>query len=416
MPALASELGKQKLRIWILSDRNTEAAAAAACKELLARFVLGGEILQAQPRPRTTPELVERLSKQAGDFDPDLIVAVGAGTISDVCKKVSHNLSVPNWCVATAPSVDAYSSGTSAIKLREGHRTEPAQPSELIFAELSVLEQAPAEMFLAGLGDLLGKFLSYLDWKLSALISGEHICEEAGGLCLDSARQAIEAAKSAKSDKKQSIRALTDAILTSGFAMQGLINSRPASSAEHTIAHFWEIAHTAGNPAYDLHGLLVGLSSRILLGGYKIFFSKLNELEVDIPKRLESFAAESEWRATLGPEVETFVPLMNAEMAQGRLDRATLEGRLRAVLENRRDIVELAGMMLDELAEAVAVLETVDFPFHLSDFLIDPEKALIPIRYVRFLRNRYSTFNLIYEIGLEREIFGFFEQSMPQFS
>ena len=97
---------------------------------------------------------------------------------------------------------------------------------------------------------------------------------------------------------------------------------------------------------------------------------------------------------------------MSREMAKRRLDSAILEGRLRAVLAKRKDIVDLGRTLLGELTEAVAVLEAIRFPFHLSDFPIDPEQALLPIRYIRFLRNRYSTFNLIHEVNLTFQLVG----------
>ncbi len=401
LPELVRELCKANPRIWILSDENTERAAAGACKQLLARFVLGQVVLPAQPRPRTAPEVIAALVKEAGEFRPDLIVAVGGGTISDIGKKISQRLDAPNWCVATAASVDAYSSGTSALKLKNGHRTEPARPSEVILADLSVLERAPEELSLAGFGDLLGKYLAYLDWHLSSLITGEYLCPEAAALGLDSARRAIQALERGKSGGNDTVRSLADAILASGFAMQGLLSSRPASSAEHTIAHFWEAAQTAKNQRYALHGLLVGLSSRLLLEVYRDFYRSLPALELDISERLEHFEAEADWERTLTAAVDTFRTRMREEMAAAAFSVRSLGEHLQAIAKNRRRIAGLAAMLLDELTAAVRVLEKAAFPFSLPAFGIDPEQAVLPYRYVRYLRNRYGTFNLVYEAGRE---------------
>jgi glycerol-1-phosphate dehydrogenase [NAD(P)+] len=401
LPELVRELCGSSPRIWILSDENTERAAAGACKQLLARFVLGELVLPAQPRPRTDPELIAALVKEAGGFRPDLIIAVGGGTISDIGKKVSQGLDAPNWCVATAASVDAYSSGTSALKLKNGHRSEPARPSEVIIADLSVLEQAPKELSLAGFGDLLGKYLAYLDWHLSSMITGEYLCPEAAALALDSTRRAIQALERGRSGGDDTVRSLADAILASGFAMQGLLSSRPASSAEHTVAHFWEAAGTAGNRRYGLHGLLVGLSSRLLLEVYRDFYRSLPALELDISERLEHFEAEAHWEHTLTPAVKPFRTRMREEMAAGTLDVRGLEEHLLAIGKNRKRIAGLAAKLLAELAAAVRVLEKDSFPFSLPAFGIVPEQALRPYRYVRYLRNRYGTFHLIYEAGRE---------------
>jgi glycerol-1-phosphate dehydrogenase [NAD(P)+] len=413
LPDLVAQMYGSASGIWVLSDENTETAAAARCKELLSRFHLSQTVLPARPRPHTTPELIQTLAADAGGTSPDLILAVGGGTISDIGKMVSKIVGVPNWCVATAPSVDAYSSGTSALKLKHSHRTEPARPSELIFADLAVLEQAPELLFLSGIGDLLAKFLSYLDWKISALITDEYICGETAQLCLDSARQAIQAVKIRTADRKAAIRALTDAILTSGFAMQTLINSRPASSAEHTIAHFWEIAGAVGNPALELHGLLVGLSSRILLEGYSEFYRDPAALQFVMEERLLSLTSEPPWEQTLAPEMDPFRGQIKEEMSESVIDAEVSRLHLARIQNNVGTITGLAGGMIAELEESVDLLAGVSFPFNLAEYQIDPQAALLPIRYIRCLRNRYGTFNLIHEAGADDRIFRVFQKRVP---
>jgi len=413
LPDLAAQMYGSGSAIWVLSDENTEIAAAARCKESLSRFQLSQTVLPARPRPRTTPELIQTLAADAGGASPDLILAVGGGTISDIGKMVSKFVGVPNWCIATAPSVDAYSSGTSALKLKAGHKTQPARPSELIFADLAVLEQAPELLFLSGIGDLLAKYLSYLDWKLSALITGEYICGETAQLCLDSARQAIQAVKIRTSDRKAAIRALTDAILTSGFAMQTLISSRPASSAEHTIAHFWEIAGAVGNPALELHGLLVGLSSRILLEGYSEFYGDPAAFEFDMEERVLSLTAEPPWEQTLVAEMDPFRGQIKEEMSKSVIDAEVSRLHLERIQNNAGSITDLAGGMLAELGESIDLLSGARFPFNLAEYQIDPQQALLPIRYIRCLRNRYGTFNLIHEVGADDRVFNVFEKQVP---
>jgi glycerol-1-phosphate dehydrogenase [NAD(P)+] len=410
MPSLLEERYGSTAKIWVLSDENTDEVAGKRSKELLSRFTLAGIVLPASPRPRTTPELIHSLSEEAGTGSPDLILAVGGGTISDIAKIVSRDLNVPNWCVPTAPSVDAYTSGTSALKLPYRHRTEPARPSEVVIADLNVLEKSPQLLFLSGVGDLLAKYLSYMDWRLSALITGEYICEKTAGLCLDSARQALASVKTLSSDRKAAVRSLTDAILLSGLAMQALVNSRPASSAEHTIAHYWELDHGVGNSNMELHGLLVGVSSRILLLLYKEFYGDSSLWNFDLEDRLGRLDAEPSWEWALTEEVRHFHQQIREEMGTGQPGSADYRNRLKTVVNNRERILDLSGSLLRELEQSVAVLEAIDFPFRLSDYRLDQQRALVPIRYVRYLRNRYSTFNLLHEIGAEERVLRLLDQ------
>ncbi len=59
---------------------------------------------------------------------------------------------IPNWCVATAPSVDAYGSATAAITINGYHGAVPSRVSEVIVADLDVMGRAPRLMFHAGHG------------------------------------------------------------------------------------------------------------------------------------------------------------------------------------------------------------------------------------------------------------------------
>ena len=414
LPDLIADRYGSAVKVWVLSDENTEEAAGRRCKGLISRFAVTGIVLPAEPRPRTTAEVIRSLSGEAGS--PDLILAVGSGTISDIAKMVSRALDTPNWCVPTAASVDAYTSGTSALKLPHRHITEPARPAEVILADLDVLEKAPQLLFLAGVGDLLAKYLSYLDWNLSALITGEYFCEQTARLCLDSARQAIGAVAELSADRRAAVRSLTDAILVSGLAMQALISSRPASSAEHTIAHYWELAHSVGNPALELHGLLAGISSRILLVVYGEFYGDSALWDFDLEDRLRSLESEPPWEQALTPEVQPFHQQICEEMESLRTSPAIYRSRLENARSHRGRITDLAGELLAELEQAVNVLGELSFPFSLSEYRIDPRQALVPVRYIRFLRNRYSTFNLIHETGAEGRVLGLLERQTGTFS
>jgi glycerol-1-phosphate dehydrogenase [NAD(P)+] len=143
--------------------------------------------------------------------------------------------------VVTATSVDAFSSATSSIHVGGFHTAVPAAVSHAIICDLGVIEKAPQMMILAGLGDLWAKFTAYLDWNLSRIMTGEHFCQTISRAALESARLALSAARRLKDDSREAAHAITDPVLTSGFAMQALGTSRPAAFAEHAVAHFLEM-------------------------------------------------------------------------------------------------------------------------------------------------------------------------------
>jgi glycerol-1-phosphate dehydrogenase [NAD(P)+] len=402
LPALLGDRYGRSPRVWVLSDGNTEAAAGARCKELLAGWVLSARVLPGSPKPRPTLELADELTKEAGARAPGLVLAVGSGVISDLGKKVAHELGIPSWSVATAPSVDAYTSGNSVFKGHSRHQTLWVTPSEVVICDLGVMATAPRELFLSGLGDLLAKFLAHLDWNLSARLTGEHLCAESVRVARESALQALRLLVGADPmSSRELLGSLTDALLTSGFAMQALGSSRPASSAEHTAAYVWEVAGLARNQALNRHGLLVALGSRCVLEVYREFYRRLPELAVDIPARVRELASEPSWEEGLEPTLSIFAEQIRTELAGAERSPDAWARHLTALEREREAIGDLAGQTIHELEEGIAALSPVGLPFAPGPFCMKPTAAFLPFAYVCLLRNRYNTFWLMHEMGAE---------------
>lgn len=388
-------------RIWVLSDENTEAAAGDMWKSCVRGARISARVLPGHPRVVPTEELVANLTEHVRSVSPDLLVAVGSGVISDLVKRVSLGVDIPNWCVATAASVDAYSSATSAIETNGFHTALPARVSRAIICDLDVIARAPREMFLAGLGDLLAKYLAFLDWNLSRIVTGEHYCPVVSATALESARSALAAARKLDDDPGEAVRTLTDAALSSGFAMQALGSSRSAASVEHTMAHLWETADAVRNERLDLHGILAGAASRIVLHGYRALYTRLETFRPDISARLGAYALEAPWQDSMEEGLQPFIAKVREEMAGRQFDRDILAERLHAFINGKTEILGLARSMLDELAAAVDTLEGMSYPFSPTTLGIKAEFLLLPFRNARLLRLRYTGCDLAYELGLE---------------
>jgi glycerol-1-phosphate dehydrogenase [NAD(P)+] len=391
-------------RVWVLSDERTEEAAGRAWKRHARGVRLVSKVLPGEPKPVPTIELVHGLAAEARTAEPAVIVGVGSGVIADLAKHVSHETGIPNWAVVTAASVDAYSSGTAAIRVEGYHRTLPTAASRHIACDLDVIAGSPRELFFAGLGDLLAKIISYLDWNLASLMTDEYYCPIISEASLGSARQALAAARELAADPLSAARTLTDAVLTSGFSMQALGGSRPAASAEHTIAHFWEMAGVVGNPRWDLHGVLVGAASRIVLRAYRRLLEILPAFRPDAEARLAAFDLEPPWERTIEEALRPFLSKVREEMGLRRFDRVILADRLARFVRQREEILSMARPLLDELAEAVHTLEGLGYPFDLRELDVPKEAMEMAVRNVGLLRHRYSCFDLAYELGLSGEM------------
>ncbi len=389
-------------RLWVLSDENTEAAAAARWKDAAGTSRIVSRVLPAHPLPVPTAELVDSLAADVRREEPSLVVAVGSGVISDLVKSVSLAVDVPNWCVATAPSVDAFSSATSALRVDGFHNAVSARVADVIVCDPEVMNGAPRELFLAGLGDLLAKYLAHLDWNVARMVTGEWYCPLVAATALDSARSALAAGRLLRDEPREAVRTLTDAALCSGFAMQSTGGSRPAATAEHTLAHFWETTNQARNERLNLHGILAAAASRLLFPVYRALYDRLSTFEPDDQERLREYDEELPWQESLEQGLQPFLRKVSAEAGARRFDRGILARRLYAFREHRTEICALAGTVLGEMGRAIESLEGMGYPFDFETIGLAAEEIALPLRNVRSLRQRYSSFDLAYELGLGR--------------
>lgn len=397
--------------VWVLSDQNTEAAAGAALKRALHGLPLAEEVLPAAPRPECNQEQIDRLVVRAREASAGLVLSVGSGTLCDLGKEVSTQLGVPNWGLMTAPSMDAHGSGTANVKTPTGAISHPITPCRRVFCDTAALESAPQELYLAGLGDQLAKFLCYLDWQLCALVFGEFICLETAEASLESGRLVLRALREQRQAGKAGsppaavLLPLADALLTSGLCMQTMRHSRSAATAEHTASHFWEVAHLARNPRLSLHGLLVGAATAMVYRAYREFYRLLPGLEVDIAARVRALEQEPPWEKSLEPEIMPYRGILERE-TRGRAPIAQV-GResLPRFVAHRPRLQRLAETILSEQEEGVRLLGELGYPFDLTEYGMSRAEALLPFRYIRYLRNRTSSFNFMHLLGVERQVY-----------
>ena len=100
----------------------------------------------------------------------DVLVAVGSGTINDLCKYVSAQDGKPYVVYGTAPSMNGYVSVNAAITVGGLKKSLAAQAPLGVFLDLSILAAAPPRMIRSGLGDSLCRPTAQADWLLAHLL------------------------------------------------------------------------------------------------------------------------------------------------------------------------------------------------------------------------------------------------------
>jgi glycerol-1-phosphate dehydrogenase [NAD(P)+] len=218
------------------------------------------------------------------------ILAVGSGTIHDTVRYVAKERGINFVSFPTAASVDGFVSAVSAMTWQGFKKTMDGVAPIAVVADTDIFSKAPYHLTASGIGDVLGKYISLVDWRMANILIGEDYCERIAELT----REAVDKIR----DNLQGIRAgdpdayeqLLYAQLLSGLAMQMWGNSRPASGSEHHFSHFWEMEVL--NPHLTaLHGEKVGVGLGISLPYYKKFAAV-----EDMPARLVPYPGYPEAR------------------------------------------------------------------------------------------------------------------------
>lgn len=269
LPGILRDLGAS--HIFLVADNYTYEAAGRQVEQLLdqAGLAYHKRVFQTET-PLVPNEYALGSVLAAMTSQDDMLLAVGSGTLNDVTKYVSARTGIPYVIAATAPSMDGYAS-TVAPTILDGFKTTlPAVYPAAIVADVDILKDAPMPMLTAGFGDIIGKFTSLADWRLSHQLNGEYYCPEVAGVIEAAVETCATNAQALAQREPQAIQAVTEALILSGLAMGMVGVSRPASGAEHQMAHYWEMDALRRGEEHPLHGNAVGVGTVLAASLYEM--------------------------------------------------------------------------------------------------------------------------------------------------
>ena len=238
-------------------------ARLAVVADPATRAVLGDRVARAleslaQVVPVTFPgpphpddATLKRLAAETATCDG--LVAVGSGSINDLCKQVAADAGKPYVVFPTAPSMNGYVSANAAITL-SGHKTTLAAAAPVaVLVDLAVLLAAPPRLIRAGLGDSLCRPTAQADWLLSHLLLDTRYDELPFFLLSEDEPGLFAEAEGLLRGDAAVMARLVRTLLLSGFGMTLAGGSYPASQGEHLISHYIDMMAPAGLPE-SFHG------------------------------------------------------------------------------------------------------------------------------------------------------------------
>jgi glycerol-1-phosphate dehydrogenase [NAD(P)+] len=393
----------------VVADENTFKVAGEQVQQQLQaarRTLVQPYVFPGQPTLRAEYGNITTLVESLRGHDA-LPVAVASGTLNDIVKRAAYECDRPYLVVATAASVDGYTSFGASITKDGFKQTLTCPAPRAVLADLDVLAAAPPIMTASGYGDLLGKVPAGADWIVADALGVDPIDPHVWSLVQGPLREATARPAELAAGDRGAMEALVEGLMMSGLAMQVAGSSRPASGAEHYFSHLWELeglAHgVAGGPPPE-HGLKVGFASIAMAAFYeRILRRDLDEVDVDARRAVwPSWAeVEREVRAT-----HTTPGLDRAALAQSRekyVDADQLAQRLTLLREHwpaLRERIQDQLLPADQLREQLGAAGSPTSPAELG---LSPADLKATYVRARMIRSRYTILDLAYETGTLHE-------------
>lgn len=392
----------------LIADENTWAAAGGRLQAQLsaADIAVEGHVLPADPRPTASLELGDQLSERIADGRARP-VAVGSGVLNDLVKYAAHKLERPYLCVATAASMDGYASAGAPLSDRGFKMTRNCVPPQAILADLSVIAAAPAEMAGWGYGDLAGKVPAGGDWMLADALGIEPLDGVAWPLVQENLRAWLSAPEAVAAGDPAATADLFVGLTLSGLAMEFHGTSRPASGADHQIAHLWEMRGLTHEGQKVSHGACVSVGCLAVLQLYDWLLQQdLAALDIDAQVAAHpTMETKSHWIDESFPNAE-IAARAKQETAAKHLEGGALAdrlGQLHAVWPSLKQHLEAHLLRAEEMRR---LLGLAGAPTRASAIGVEIEDLCGTILAARFLRSRYTLLDLLDETGLLADAVG----------
>jgi glycerol-1-phosphate dehydrogenase [NAD(P)+] len=386
----------------LLADPDTYDAAGRQVARLLRQAGHRVEEVITGRVPHADARTLEGL-RLALSCAPARVVAVGSGTLNDLGKVLAGEAGVPLVTVATAASMNGYTSPIASLTVDGLKVTRPAPPAEALVVDTRVLAAAPPRLNRAGFGDLLSRPVSGADWVLSHALLGEPLCPTALSVADQAVTRARSRAGAIAHQEPGALADLAEALLLSGLSMALADASSPASGGEHLFSHYLDMSATGWGRESFLHGEQVAVGTLVSLDLYAgIREGGPPSPDAPIPPEEDDGAL-----ARLHQHLEPAA--LGSLLAEAGAKRRREPGRI----ERRRTLVkrweEIDRLLDEQLASSAGIVEDLrraGTPATLAAIDLTPERARDLILRARHLRNRYTVLDLAADLGRLEELAG----------
>jgi glycerol-1-phosphate dehydrogenase [NAD(P)+] len=374
-----------------------DAATFAALGERVARELqaLGPVDVLILDHPHADMANVESLAVKLANVDA--VVAVGSGTINDLCKFVTGRTG-RRYCVfGTAASMNGYTSTTASITLENGLKVSlPSHAPSGFFVDLGVSAAAPTYLSAAGFGDCLCRSVAQVDWWMSHRLLGTAY-HQAPFLIQEDDEAALNARAARLADHDIEANGYLYRVLTLcglGVSFTGISNH--GSMGEHQISHYIDCFAGKRHPG-SLHGTQVGVAS--------LTMARLQQamLASDTPPVVKATKVDPDGMARrMGAAADECLDELRKK-AFDEAGAARFNARLREVWPALRRELKPFMMPVDEMA---GLLKSTGGPTTAAELGVPVDFYREAVVHCREMRNRFSFLDIAADAGMLEDFAG----------
>lgn len=397
----------------VVADSNTYKAAGEYVEKILRENGIPVEKSYIFEEPELYAEwnYLEQVENHLKDTDATA-VAVGSGVINDLCKLASHHIGKKYMVVGTAASMDGYTAYGASITFEGNKQTFDCPAPAGMILDPEIAAAAPKGLVASGYSDLIAKIPAGADWMISDAIGSEKIDDFAFHLVQDGLRDALSDPDSALKGDVTATEKLAEGLIMSGFAMQAILSSRPASGTEHQFSHFWDMENLCFEGKHVSHGFKVAIGTLVSTACLE-YLLKYDIEHLDIEACVKAWPTWDE----MEQEIRTLFDGRPAHMeralteSKGKyIDKEGLREELTKIVSAWPELKKKIAAQIIPYWKVEDSLRRIGAPYKPEMIGISRERLRDTFRYIPFMRNRFTNIDLIYRCRLmgkvEKALFG----------
>jgi glycerol-1-phosphate dehydrogenase [NAD(P)+] len=392
----------------LVYDRKIEQNVVSGIRQVLSDRGLSLKDYPVGDGKEKIPPEIDRavsLSKRI-ETGVDYLVSIGSGVVSDLTKEASDLLGLPYVLIATAPSMNGYTSSMAALTEQGVKKTLLIHPASGIFADISVLQNSPVDMVRSGLGDIVSKSVCNADWKLSEIVKHTYFCPVPFRMTDRSEPLFLGAADEIGARTEHGITVLTDGIMRSGLSMTIIGTSTPSSGAEHLVSHYWDLIALRDHGEKLLHGMQVGVATLMILRLYDYMRNLPVKRVLDMDKLERNFEEVAGINRYIDSTYGGFADGLKQEFSGKYLPWKEKKREVERIVDEWDEIWNALDPYIRPVSPVEIALKKSGSAVHYTDLGKTRDDAIDALVHARLIRGRYTILDMANDLGILREAAG----------